>query len=350
MRNNKNLFLKRLTTRQNCIIIGEVAQAHDGSLGMAHAYIDAIADAGADAVKFQTHIASAESTIHEPWRVKFSLQDKTRYDYWKRMEFTEDQWKGLRNHAEERGMFFLSSPFSSEAVDMLTRVGVDAWKIASGEVTNTPMFEGIVRTRLPVLLSTGMSLIHEVDEAVKEIQAAGLPLVILQCTSMYPTPAEKIGLNMIPFFRERYNCLAGLSDHSSKIFPGIVAASMNIDVLEVHVTLSREMFGPDVLASLTTHELGMLVEGIRFVETMMDHPVDKDGMADSLKVMRQLFTKSIVTRKSIKAGSIIKEKDLAIKKPGGGLPAERLSEVIGMRLLKTVSADHILQEGDLEKR
>ena len=118
---------------RSCFVIAEVAQAHDGSLGMAHAFIDAIASAGADAVKFQTHIARAESTPAEPWRVKFSPQDKTRYDYWKRMEFTEEQWHGLKQHAEERGLKFLSSPFSTEAVDLLTRVGVAAWKVASGE-------------------------------------------------------------------------------------------------------------------------------------------------------------------------------------------------------------------------
>src|SRR5262245_27728030 len=119
---------------QPCMIIGEVAQAHDGSHGMAHAYIDAVANAGADAVKFQTHIASAESTPGEPWRVKFSRQDATRYDYWKRMEFTEEQWHGLKQHAQERGLQFLSSPFSVEAVELLKRVGVAAWKVASGEV------------------------------------------------------------------------------------------------------------------------------------------------------------------------------------------------------------------------
>ena len=113
-------------TGKPCMIIAEVAQAHDGSLGTAHAYIDAVADCGADAVKFQTHIAAAESTPDEPWRIKFSPQDATRYDYWKRMEFTEAQWDGLKHHADERGLLFLSSPFSFEAVDLLDRVGVAA--------------------------------------------------------------------------------------------------------------------------------------------------------------------------------------------------------------------------------
>src|SRR5688500_1354690 len=143
--------------RPTCLIIGEVAQAHDGSLGMAHAFIDAIAAAGADAVKFQTHIAAAESTLQEPWRVKFSRQDTTRHAYWKRMEFTEEQWVGLREHAHDRGLEFLSSPFSSEAVSLLARVGVAAWKIASGEVSNLALLEQIAATRLPVFLSSGMS-------------------------------------------------------------------------------------------------------------------------------------------------------------------------------------------------
>src|SRR5438093_2389865 len=159
-----------------CLIIGEVAQAHDGSLGMAHAFIDAIADAGADAVKFQTHIAAAESTPDEPWRVKFSQQEATRYDYWKRMEFTEEQWHGLKKHAHDKGLLFLSSPFSLEAVALLTRVGVAAWKIASGEVSNTSLFEGIVATRMPIILSTGMSALEEIDRAVEGLKRQDLPL------------------------------------------------------------------------------------------------------------------------------------------------------------------------------
>src|SRR5437660_3801494 len=138
-----------------CLIVGEVAQAHDGSLGTAHAFIDAIATAGADAVKFQTHIASAESTPEEPWRVKFSMQDATRYEYWKRMEFTEEQWCGLKKHALEKGLKFLSSPFSVEAVELLTRVGVAAWKVASGEVSNEPMFRAMASSGLPIFYLTG---------------------------------------------------------------------------------------------------------------------------------------------------------------------------------------------------
>src|SRR2546427_10068057 len=164
-----------------CLIVGEIAQAHDGSLGFAHAFIDAIAASGADAVKFQTHIAAAESTPGEPWRVRFSRQDESRYAYWRRMEFTEEQWHGLRRHATERGLLFLSSPFSVEALELLTRVGVAAWKVASGEVSNPAILDRMMATDLPVILSTGLSRLDEIDAAVTRIRArrvalAGVPI------------------------------------------------------------------------------------------------------------------------------------------------------------------------------
>lgn len=312
-----------------CLIVGEVAQAHDGSLGIAHAFIDAIASAGGDAIKFQTHIAAAESTPNEPWRVKFSDQDATRYDYWKRMEFSEEQWRGLKKHAEEKGIQFLSSPFSVEAVELLTRVGVAAWKVASGEVSNIPMFARMVATGLPIFLSTGMSPLDEIDAAVERVKACRLPLTVLQCTSVYPCPPEKIGLNLIPFFRERYGCSVGLSDHSGTIYPGLAAATLGTAVLEVHVTLSREMFGPDVPASVTIQELRQLVEGIRFIEKMQVNPVNKDTLAAEVQPVRDLFTKSVVARVNLTVGTVLREEHLALKKPDTGIPADKLGEVIG---------------------
>jgi N,N'-diacetyllegionaminate synthase len=331
-----------------CLIIAEVAQAHDGSLGLAHAFIDAAASAGAGAVKFQTHIAAAESTPAEPFRVHFSRQDATRYDYWKRMEFTEDQWRGLAEHARERGLLFLSSPFSPEAADLLLRLGVPMWKVASGEVSDSPLFERIAASGLPVLLSTGMSAMAEIDAAVERLRARGLPVTVLQCTTAYPCPPEQIGLNLIPFFRGRYGGPVGLSDHSGTIYPGLAAATLGIEALEVHLTLSREMFGPDVPASLTTAELKQLVDGVRFIETMLAHPVDKDEMAQTMQPLRDLFTKSVVARCALPAGTVLAAHDLAAKKPGTGLPAARLPELVGRRLRRALAADEMLQESDLD--
>ena len=338
-----------VTSATRCLVVAEVAQAHDGSLGMAHAFVDAIADAGADAVKFQTHIAKAESTIREPWRVKFSKQDATRYDYWKRMEFTEEQWQGLKDHATQRKLLFLSSPFSLEAVDLLTRVGVAAWKIASGEVGNPQLFEKVSGTGLPIFLSTGMSPLDEIDRAVATIQRHGSPLTVMQCTSMYPCPPEKIGLNLIPFFRDRYGCAVGLSDHSGKIYPGLAAVTMGIEVLEVHVTLSRQMFGPDVPVSLTTEELRQVVEGTRFLTAVISNPVDKDAVANDAADLRSIFGQSVVARQDLPAGTVLAAEHLATKKPGSGLPAARLMELMGARLNRSLKADDLILESDLEE-
>ena len=335
-------------TTGRCLIIGEVGLTHDGSLGLAHAFIDAIATAGADAVKFQTHIAAAESTPAEPFRVKFSRQDATRYEYWQRMEFSETQWQGLADHARERELLFLSSPFSVEAVELLHRIGTPMWKIGSGEVANQPMLDRIAETGLPVLLSSGMSPLDELDQVVARLQARGVPLAVLQCTTAYPCPPERVGLNVMEVFRARYGCYVGLSDHSGTIFPSLAAVTLGADVVEVHVAMSREMFGPDVIASITTTELKQMVEGVRFIERMRSHPVDKDAAAKDTEALRRIFTKSIVARRPLAAGTTLAADDLSVKKPGTGIPAERLNEFVGRRLRQAVAADQQLSEADLE--
>ena len=333
---------------RRCLIIGEIAQAHDGSLGTAHAYIDAIAAAGADAVKFQTHIAAAESSPSEPWRVKFSLQDATRFEYWKRMEFTEEQWKGLKEHANSRNLMFISSPFSIEAVNLLERVGVAAWKVASGEVGNAPMLSRMISTGLPIMLSSGMSSIEELDRSVELIQRSSCDLTLFQCSSIYPTPPEKLGLNLIEELRSRYGTKVGLSDHSGTIYAGLAAATIGIDALEVHVAFSRETFGPDVVASVTTSELAQLVEGVRFIERARQNPVDKDGIAAELEGLRGMFTKSVAVLCDLPAGTVLASAHLGPRKPGTGIPASRLPDLVGRSLSRSVSAGELLKENDLE--
>jgi len=335
--------------KDRCLIIGEVGLSHDGSLGLAHAFIDEIARGGADAVKFQTHIATAESTPAEPFRVKFSKQDATRYEYWKRIEFSEAQWKGLAEHAGEKGLIFLSSPFSREAVDLLVRVGMAMWKVGSGEVSTVPLLDAMIATGKPIILSSGMSDLAELDKAVDRVRRASVPLAVLQCTTAYPCPPERIGLNMIPFFRERYGCFVGLSDHSGTIYPGIAAATLGAEVVEAHVTMSRGMFGPDVPASVTIEELRWLVDGIRFVERMRANPVDKDVIARDMAPLRAIFNKSLVARERLAAGTVLTEAHLAMKKPGTGLPAERLPEIVGRVLRRNLEVDEQLRADDVER-
>jgi len=329
-------------------VIAEVGQSHDGSLGTAHAFIDAIADAGADAVKFQTHIAEAESSPDEPWRVKFSPQDATRFDYWKRMEFTEDQWRGLKEHADERGLFFLSSPFSEEAVDLLSRVGVAAWKIASGQITDLWMLERLAKTGWPVLFSTGMSPAEEVQWAVSWARSKGLEAAVMQCTSAYPNALEGVGLNVMVAFRDELRVPVGLSDHTGTIYPSLAAAALGAQLVEVHVTLSRGAFGPDVPASVTFEELGQLVRGVRATETMLANPVDKDAVAGEMADMRELFTKSIVARHDLEAGAALRTDDLTTKKPGRGISARRMNDIVGCKLTRAVEAGDFLLEEDIE--
>jgi N-acetylneuraminate synthase len=333
---------------EGCAVIAEVAQSHDGSLDMAHSYIAAIAESGAHGVKFQTHIAAAESTSHEPWRVKFSAQDNSRYDYWKRMEFSEEEWVALRAHAAEKGLLFVSSPFSDEAVELLERIGVDGWKVASGEVGTLPMLGKIAATGKPVLLSTGMSPWTEVDAAVEILRSGEGGVAVLQCTSIYPTPPEKTGLNVIPELRQRYNCAVGLSDHSGTIFSALAAvASEDIDILEVHVTFDRNGSGPDVPASVTFVELGQIMEGIRFIETARRHPMDKDAQAHDLEDLHAIFSKSIVAATELIAGTVLTSEHLCLKKPGSGMPAVHLDDVVGRTLKCAVAKDELLSEEDL---
>lgn len=338
----------RSTSEGRCLIIGEVAQSHDGSLGTAHAFIDAIAQAGADAVKFQTHIAAEESTPSEPWRVKFSRQDESRYDYWRRMEFTEEQWLGLKEHADDSGLLFLSTPFSEKAVDMLRGIGMSAWKAASGEIGNLPLLKRMAEDGSPVILSSGMSNWAELDAAVDAVKSNGNPLAVLQCTSAYPCPPEKVGLNLLDEMKQRYGTPVGLSDHSGNIFAGLAATALGGEVLEVHVAFSREMFGPDVPASVTTVELKQLVEGVRQIEQMVSSRVSKERMAEQMEPLRQLFTKSVVAGADLPAGTVLNEHHLKLKKPGTGLNPSHLPGLLGKRLQRAVLADEMIKLADID--
>lgn len=332
-----------------CLIIGEVSQTHDGSLGQAHAFIDAIADAGADAVKFQTHIAAAESTPDEPFRVPFSQQDSSRYQYWKRMEFSREQWQGFAEHALVRGLYFLSSPFSEEAVDLLDSIGMPAWKIASGEVGNQPLLEKIVATGKPIILSSGLSSFEDIDAAVELVRSAGVLYAVMQTTTQYPTPPEKVGLNVIPFMQERYGCTVGLSDHSGTIYPGLAAFTLGGRILEVHVTLSRYMFGPDVCASVTVEELAQLVRGVRFLEQTMQNPMDKDAIVGELSDLKRMFGRSAVPTRELPLGTVLAPGDLVAKKPGTGIPGNAIQALYGMRIKRTLKVDEVFQYWDLEE-
>lgn len=313
-------------------LIAEIAQAHNGSIEKAHEYIEAVATTGVNAIKFQTHIADAESSIHEPFRIKMNTEDKTRFDYWKRMEFSLAQWKELKAHCDEVDLEFMSSPFSNAAVDLLEEVGVKRYKVGSGEVTNFLMLQKIALTKKPIILSSGMSSFEELDKTVSFLKAHQVSFSILQCTTSYPTTPENYGLNVIQQLKKRYKVPVGYSDHSANIETGIAAISLGAEILEFHVKLNNLETGPDASSSLTIDEAKVLVKSLGSVSTKQYPLVDKNDNSQFVE-LKNIFEKSLAVNKNLKAGSLLTFDDLEAKKPKGyGVNASQFQEVLGKRL------------------
>lgn len=329
-------------------IIAEVAQAHDGSLGIAHSYIDALASAGVNAVKFQIHIASAESSEHECFRVKFSFQDKTRQAYWRRMEFTPEQWVGLKAHCDEKGVVFMASVFSMEAFDLAESLGVRLHKVASGEIENYLLLRAMARTGKDILLSSGMSAMDDVAAALEFIGPFGCRTALMQCSTSYPTPPERWGLNVLAEFRRAFQIPVGLSDHSGSIVPCLAATACGAEILEAHAVFDRRMFGPDASSSLTIDEFKSLVDGVRSLEFACSHPVDKSD-ACAFAGLRATFGKSLAMRRAVEVGHILAEEDLETKKPAGhGLPPKLFMEILGRRTRKVMAKGEFLNRDNLD--
>jgi N,N'-diacetyllegionaminate synthase len=335
--------------RNKTFIIAEIGQAHEGSLGILHSYIDAIAMTGVDAIKFQIHIAAAESSEFEPFRVKFSYADKTRFDYWKRMEFSFEQWQGIKQHCDKVGLEFMASPFSNAAVDILEKLDVKRYKVGSGEVTNFLILEKIARTGKPIILSSGMSSFKELADAVRFIQTFGNPISILQCTTSYPTPPEKLGLNLISELKEKFpECKIGLSEHTGKTYACLAATTLGAEILEFHATFDRRMFGPDTTSSLTIDEITGLIQSIRAIEIALNHPTNKNDNS-AYTDLKKIFEKSLAVNKDLIKGHTLSFDDLESKKPAGyGITATNFKDVIGKKLSTDKKMYSFLKIEDLE--
>lgn len=333
-------------TDTRCLIIAEAGSVHDGSIGNARCLVDVAAQCGADVVKFQTHIASAETLRYAPAPPYF--KGEPRYEYFERTAFTLEQWLSLKAHCDVKKIEFLSSPFSAEAVDLLEKLEVARYKVPSGEVSNIPLLEVIAQTGKPVLLSSGMSSWAELDDAVNTILRYHGSITLLQCTSEYPCPYEDVGLNVMLEMRERYRLPVGLSDHTLTPFACLAAVTLGASVIEKHLTFSRLMYGSDARNSMEPGPFAEMVQGVRAVEKMLASPTDKDQAQERLRDMKQIFEKSVVTLVDIPAGSVITKEMLGVKKPGSGIPAARLHEVVGRKVRGDVSRDALLAEEDLE--
>jgi N-acetylneuraminate synthase len=319
-------------------VIAEAGMNHDGSLGNAVRLAEVAAECGADAIKFQLHDSRAETTRDAPSPPYF--QHETRWEYFERTAFTDEEWARLKAACDAAGIEFLCSAFSVEAVDRLEHLGVSRYKIGSGEVTNVELIRRVAATGKPVLLTSGMSSWAELDRAV---EAAGANVTVLQCTSSYPTPPERVGLNVLAELRERYGKPVGLSDHSIGNYAAFAAVALGATVVEKHFTLSKEAYGPDAALSMEPDELEDLVEGVRDIEAMLANPVDKNDV-EPYAEMKRVFEKSVVTVADIPAGATIERSMLGVKKPGTGIPAAAIDDVVGRSARSPIAADTVVTE------
>lgn len=324
-------------------IIAEIGSVHDGSFGNACRLIEAAAECGADAVKFQTHIAEAETLADAPAPSYFSAE--SRLAYFRRTGFSESQWRELASVARTAGVDFLSSPFSLEAVDLLERIDMVAYKIPSGEVSNIPLLEKVAATGKPVYLSSGISNWGEVDAAMAALR--GSPVTLMQCTSAYPCPPERVGLNVMLAMGDRYQVPVGYSDHTLGSAAAVAAVALGAVIVEKHFAFSRLMYGSDAKHSMEPDEFRRFCADLREAALIIANPVAKDDL-QPFADMKRIFEKSVVTAAVLTRGTMLAREHLAFKKPGDGIPASRHRELLGRVLKRDLPADFKIRLEDIE--
>jgi N-acetylneuraminate synthase len=328
-----------------CYVIAEAGVNHNGDSRLAHALIDAAADAGADAVKFQTFVADRLVTAAAPkagYQEQRGEAGETQRDMLRRLELSAAAHVELRDHARESGIEFLSTAFDEGSVDLLAGLPVAAFKIPSGEITNTLLLSHVAAQGRPVMLSTGMSSLDEVRDAVAVLRGAGcVDLVLLQCTSAYPADPRTANLRAMRTMAREFDVLVGYSDHTPGIAVALAAAALGAAVIEKHLTLDRALPGPDHEASLEPDQFAHLVTQVRIVEQALGDGV-KQPAAPELELAR-LVRRSIVAAHDLPAGVRLTASMLTVKRPGTGLPPAALSRIVGRRLRRAVAADAIVE-------
>lgn len=323
-----------------CFVIAEAGVNHNGDVELAHQMIDMAADSGADAIKFQTFQADLlASPAAEKAAYQSALTDagESQRDMLRRLELKASDFFDLKAHCERRGIIFLSTPFEDESVGVLDRLGVAAFKIPSGEVTNLPLLRLIAGKGRPIILSTGMADLAEVKAAVEAIQAvAPVPLALLQCTSLYPAEPAQCNLRAMKTMADAFGLPVGFSDHTVGITVPIAAAALGAAIIEKHFTLDRNMPGPDHKASLLQDELRAMIGGIREAEAALGDGVKKPLAEEGLTAA--VVRKSVVAREDIAAGTAIDPSMIGIMRPGTGIAPVELSSLYGKRVRVTVPA------------
>ncbi|MCP3924045.1 MAG: hypothetical protein GY714_15815 [Desulfobacterales bacterium] len=319
-------------------IIAEAGINHDGDILRAHEMIDAAAKVGADCVKFHTHLAYDEMVnVNTP-------ASESQFNLVKKMEFTIDDHLELKEHASLKGLIFMSTPFSKEAVDILDEVNVDAYKVGSGELANLPLL-GYMAEKLnkPFIVSTGMSSFSEVEATVEFLKKRNTEFGIMQCTSRYPTPPSDVHLGVISRYIDDFGIPVGFSDHSPVNYTVFAAIPLGVCMIEKHFTISREWPGPDQQSSLEPHEFADLVKGIRDIETALS---DKKTVHNEEKDLQIIFRASVVATKNIPENTNITDDMIWVKRPGCGIPANQMNSVIGKKSNREIKKNELISWED----
>jgi sialic acid synthase SpsE len=326
---------------QPCFVIAEAGINHNGDRALATELLDAAASAGADAFKIQTHLPE-----HEMLKggATAAYVGESLFDLLTRTALPADAHRALQERAKTKGIIFLSTPFSREAADFLESIDVPAFKTGSGELSHIPMQRHIARKRRPMIISTGMSTPEEIDATVHAVRAEGAPFALMHCTSTYPTPFEHVQLDCIPALQAKYGVPVGFSDHTLGTFMAFAAAALGANLYEKHFTTSRSLPGPDQQGSMEPRELEDLIKGIRAIEqargaTKQIQPGEQD--------VRNMANHSVVTIRDMAAGATISADDVWAKRPGTGIPAARIGEVIGRQAKHAIAKDTLVSWTDL---
>ena len=338
--------MRSLNLDKKLEIIAEVGLAHEGSLGMAHSYIDSLHSSGIDFIKFQIHIAEEESSVYEPFRIEFSYEDETRYQYWKRTQFNFDQWREIKKHCETKGITFLASPFSLKALEWVELLGLETIKIGSADVQNPILINRLCNMNKRLILSSGFSSEDELKQSTYKLFDSNVETDFLYCVSKYPTSPSDISLNKMKSISELFPySKVGFSDHSGEKYTSIAAVALGAEILEFHVCYDKKQFGPDSIASIPCREVSDLVDSCRKTLILNSTKENDFKSQDNIKL---IFSKSIIASKDINEGEVISFENLDFRKMGGaGIDVKKVSSFIGKKARKNIKKADILYMEDL---
>jgi N-acetylneuraminate synthase len=340
-----NIGTRNIGPNSPPLVLAEVGINHEGELKKALQLVDAAADAGAEVVKFQCHITEQEMIPTDMTPGKISTERL--WDIIKRCELTGAEERQVQAHCERRGVMYLSTPFSREAADRLDAMGVPAFKIGSGECNNIPLLEHIASKGKPIVLSTGMNDLASVRRSVEAIRKYNVPVALMHCTSMYPTPYEKVRLGAIEDLQRAFPGVpVGLSDHSLNIWTCLGAVALGASLLEKHFTISRQWPGPDTGISIEPHELADLITGSRAIWQARGGA--KTRLPEEQPVIDFAYA-TVVSIAPIKAGDLLSRENIWVKRPGmGPILADRFDHVVGLRASRDIPADVHVKPEDID--